>query len=186
MRRTSSVAAVVCRERRLNTHGPSGSGCCASIWPRETARRKAPALISRKAAACVWFIQPSAAHRSLLKQGILWCVCKEVTRSRDHRLPRPVGRPLRFKALAIRRRLSEHGSRLQWNTGTPSRADVLRSQIGRPCQEDATDIATLRNRCYGRHVDKLYNEVHPHKSLRLKSPREFIRGYRQPATCPVG
>jgi transposase InsO family protein len=30
-----------------------------------------------------------------------------------------------------------------------------------------------------------YNESHPHKALRLKSPREFIRGY-QPATCPVG
>ena len=30
-----------------------------------------------------------------------------------------------------------------------------------------------------------YNEVHPHKALRLKSPREFIRSYLQPATCPV-
>ena len=30
-----------------------------------------------------------------------------------------------------------------------------------------------------------YNESHPHKSLRLKSPREFIRSY-QPAACPVG
>jgi transposase InsO family protein len=29
-----------------------------------------------------------------------------------------------------------------------------------------------------------YNESHPHKSLRLKSPREFIRSY-QPAACPV-
>jgi transposase InsO family protein len=31
-----------------------------------------------------------------------------------------------------------------------------------------------------------YNEVHPHKALRLKSPREFIRSYQQPAACPVG
>lgn len=31
-----------------------------------------------------------------------------------------------------------------------------------------------------------YNEVHPHKALRLKSPREFIRSLQQPATCPVG
>lgn len=31
-----------------------------------------------------------------------------------------------------------------------------------------------------------YNEVHPHKALRLKSPREFIRSYLQPAACPVG
>jgi len=30
-----------------------------------------------------------------------------------------------------------------------------------------------------------YNEVHPHKALRPKSPREFIRGYLQPATCPA-
>ena len=30
-----------------------------------------------------------------------------------------------------------------------------------------------------------YNESHPHKALRLKSPREFIRSY-QPAACPVG
>jgi putative transposase len=29
-----------------------------------------------------------------------------------------------------------------------------------------------------------YNEIHPHKSLQLKSPREFIRSY-QPAACPV-
>ena len=31
-----------------------------------------------------------------------------------------------------------------------------------------------------------YNEVHPHKALQLKSPREFIRSYLQPAACPVG
>jgi putative transposase len=30
-----------------------------------------------------------------------------------------------------------------------------------------------------------YNESHPHKALRLKSPREFMRSY-QPAACPVG
>jgi transposase InsO family protein len=29
-----------------------------------------------------------------------------------------------------------------------------------------------------------YNESHPHKALRLKSPREFMRSY-QPAACPV-
>lgn len=31
-----------------------------------------------------------------------------------------------------------------------------------------------------------YNEVHPHKALQLKSPREFIRSLQQPAACPVG
>jgi len=31
-----------------------------------------------------------------------------------------------------------------------------------------------------------YNEVHPHKALRLKSPREFIRSLQQPAAGPVG
>ena len=31
-----------------------------------------------------------------------------------------------------------------------------------------------------------YNEVHPHKALRLKSPRAFIRSLQQPAACPVG
>ncbi len=31
-----------------------------------------------------------------------------------------------------------------------------------------------------------YNEIHPHKELRMKSPREFIRSYQQPAACPVG
>lgn len=30
-----------------------------------------------------------------------------------------------------------------------------------------------------------YNEVHPHKALRYKSPREFIRSYLQPAACPA-
>jgi len=30
-----------------------------------------------------------------------------------------------------------------------------------------------------------YNESHPHKALRMKSPREFIRGFYQPAACPV-
>jgi transposase InsO family protein len=29
-----------------------------------------------------------------------------------------------------------------------------------------------------------YNEIHPHKALRMNSPREFIRSY-QPAACPV-
>lgn len=31
-----------------------------------------------------------------------------------------------------------------------------------------------------------YNEVHPHKALQMKSPREFIRSHLQPAACPVG
>ena len=31
-----------------------------------------------------------------------------------------------------------------------------------------------------------YNEVHPHKALQLKSPREFMRSHHQPAACPVG
>ena len=31
-----------------------------------------------------------------------------------------------------------------------------------------------------------YNEIHPHKALRLKSPREFIRSLQQPAACPAG
>lgn len=31
-----------------------------------------------------------------------------------------------------------------------------------------------------------YNEIHPHKELRMKSPREFIRSNQQPAACPVG
>ena len=31
-----------------------------------------------------------------------------------------------------------------------------------------------------------YNDNHPHKALRMKSPREFIRSFRQPAAaCPV-
>ena len=30
-----------------------------------------------------------------------------------------------------------------------------------------------------------YNESHPHKALQMKSPREFIRSYQQPAACPV-
>ena len=30
-----------------------------------------------------------------------------------------------------------------------------------------------------------YNEVHPHKALQLKSPREFIRSLQQPAACPA-
>lgn len=30
-----------------------------------------------------------------------------------------------------------------------------------------------------------YNEVHPHKGLRMRSPREFIRAQSQPAPCPV-
>jgi putative transposase len=30
-----------------------------------------------------------------------------------------------------------------------------------------------------------YNENHPHKALRLSSPREFIRSIHQPAACPV-
>jgi transposase InsO family protein len=30
-----------------------------------------------------------------------------------------------------------------------------------------------------------HNEVHPHKGLRMRSPREFIRAQSQPAPCPV-
>ena len=30
-----------------------------------------------------------------------------------------------------------------------------------------------------------YNEVHPHKALQLRSPREFIRSYLPTAACPV-
>jgi transposase InsO family protein len=30
-----------------------------------------------------------------------------------------------------------------------------------------------------------YNEVHPHKGLQMRSPREFIRAQSQPAWCPV-
>ncbi|WP_424140393.1 integrase core domain-containing protein, partial [Roseomonas chloroacetimidivorans] len=30
-----------------------------------------------------------------------------------------------------------------------------------------------------------YNEAHPHKGLRMRSPREFIRAQSQPAPCPV-
>ena len=30
-----------------------------------------------------------------------------------------------------------------------------------------------------------YNESHPHKGLRMRSPREFIRAQSQPAPCPV-
>ena len=30
-----------------------------------------------------------------------------------------------------------------------------------------------------------YNEVHPHKGLRMRSPREFIRAQSRPAPCPV-
>jgi putative transposase len=30
-----------------------------------------------------------------------------------------------------------------------------------------------------------YNELHPHRGLRMRSPREFIRSQSQPAPCPV-
>jgi putative transposase len=31
-----------------------------------------------------------------------------------------------------------------------------------------------------------YNENHPHKALRMKAPREFIRSFHQPAAaCPA-
>jgi integrase len=30
-----------------------------------------------------------------------------------------------------------------------------------------------------------YNENHPHKGLRMRSPREFIRAQFQPDSCPV-
>ena len=31
-----------------------------------------------------------------------------------------------------------------------------------------------------------YNEIHPHKALQMRSPREFISSYHHPAACPVG
>jgi putative transposase len=30
-----------------------------------------------------------------------------------------------------------------------------------------------------------YNDSHPHRGLRMRSPREFIQGQSQPAPCPV-
>ena len=30
-----------------------------------------------------------------------------------------------------------------------------------------------------------YNENHPHRGLRMRSPREFIQSQSQPASCPI-
>ena len=48
---------------------------------------------------------------------------------------------------------------------------------------DRPDAATVLSQLSNWFED--YNEVHPHKALRLKSPREFIRSYLQPAACPA-
>jgi len=48
---------------------------------------------------------------------------------------------------------------------------------------DRPDAQTVLSQLARRFED--YNEVHPHKALQLKSPREFIRSLQQPAACPV-
>ncbi|ATR19230.1 IS3 family transposase (plasmid) [Roseomonas sp. FDAARGOS_362] len=45
------------------------------------------------------------------------------------------------------------------------------------------DAATVLQQLPGWIED--YNESHPHKGLRMRSPREFIRAQSQPAPCPV-
>jgi transposase InsO family protein len=45
------------------------------------------------------------------------------------------------------------------------------------------DAATVLDQLPGWIED--YNEVHPHRGLQMRSPREFIRSQSQPATCPV-
>lgn len=45
------------------------------------------------------------------------------------------------------------------------------------------DAATVLQQLPGWIED--YNEAHPHKGLRMRSPREFIRAQSQPAPCPV-
>ena len=45
------------------------------------------------------------------------------------------------------------------------------------------DVATVLDQLPGWIED--YNEVHPHRGLQMRSPREFIRSQSQPATCPV-
>jgi putative transposase len=44
------------------------------------------------------------------------------------------------------------------------------------------DAKTVMEQLHGWFED--YNENHPHKGLRMQSPREFIRSV-QPAACPV-
>ena len=45
------------------------------------------------------------------------------------------------------------------------------------------DAATVLQQLPGWIED--YNDSHPHKGLRMRSPREFIRAQSQPAPCPV-
>ena len=45
------------------------------------------------------------------------------------------------------------------------------------------DAATVLDQLAGWIDD--YNEILPHRGLRMRSPREFIRSQSQPATCPV-
>jgi transposase InsO family protein len=42
---------------------------------------------------------------------------------------------------------------------------------------DATDTAAPETRYRGRSQALLYNEVHPHKALGYRSPREFIAAH---------
>jgi len=56
-RSTSFVAAADASSWRLNTHGPSGSGCSAAISPRSAATRSVRALMRSCRAASVRFIQ---------------------------------------------------------------------------------------------------------------------------------
>lgn len=48
---------------------------------------------------------------------------------------------------------------------------------------DRPDATTVLAQLPGWFED--YNESHPHTAPRLKSPREFIRSFHQPAVCPV-
>lgn len=51
------------------------------------------------------------------------------------------------------------------------------------CINPRPDAVTILQQLPGWIED--YNEVHPHKGLRMRSPREFIRAQCKPAPCPV-
>jgi hypothetical protein len=74
----------------------------------------------------------------------------------------------------------------QSSTDTPATRLVPKTAESTPADRatGAKDIEPLDNQWYGCQVRELYNESHPHKALRMKSPREFIRSSLT-AMCPV-
>jgi hypothetical protein len=95
---------------RRKSHGPSGSGCRASMPPRSAARRSVFGATPAMDAARVRLGHGSTPSLAGRQTGIRGLERNDVTRSRVQRLPLPVLRPVRLSRPAMTSSLARSAS----------------------------------------------------------------------------